>query len=136
MHGIARGIDQEERLAGQGYVTKYVTISDTCFSFRLATYRMCNSLPLNNFVELAPKDLLGLNGAEAVVGFFAKLGYDTSSCTNQSPANLGIPEVVARPIERIELVADHQKLLQGCRRQVVRQRSAKPVETRASSWFQ
>jgi len=63
-------------------------------------------------VELAPKDLQGLSSADAVVGLFAKLGYDTSSRTNQTASNLGIPEAVARPIKRIELIADHQKLLQ------------------------
>jgi hypothetical protein len=63
-------------------------------------------------VELAPKDLQGLSSADAVVGFFARLGYDTSSRTNQTVANLAIPEGVARPIKRIELIADHQKLLQ------------------------
>jgi len=63
-------------------------------------------------VELAAKDLQGLSSADAVVGLFAKLGYDTSARTNQTAANLGIPEAAARPIKRIELVADHQKLLQ------------------------
>jgi hypothetical protein len=63
-------------------------------------------------VELATKDLQDLSSADAVGGFFAKLGYDTSSRTIQTAANLGIPEAVTRPIKRIELIADHQKLLQ------------------------
>jgi hypothetical protein len=63
-------------------------------------------------VELEIRDLQGLSSADAVVGLFTKLGYDTSVRTIQTASNLGIPEAAARPIKRIELVADHQKLLQ------------------------
>src|SRR5258706_3874088 len=63
-------------------------------------------------VELETRDLQGLSSIDAVVGLFTKLGYDTSVRTSQTAANLGIPEAVARPIKRIELLADHQKLLQ------------------------
>jgi hypothetical protein len=45
--------------------------------------------------------------------FFARVGYDVSARTVQTAANLAIPEAVARPIERIELIADHQKLFCG-----------------------
>jgi Eco57I restriction-modification methylase len=63
-------------------------------------------------VELETRDLQGLSSADAVVGLFTNFGYDTSVRTSQTAANLGIPEAVARPIKRIELLADHQKLLQ------------------------
>src|SRR5438132_4614244 len=63
-------------------------------------------------VELTTRDLQGLSSADAVAELFANFGYDISARTNQTPANLGIPEAAARPIKRIELVADHQKLLQ------------------------
>jgi hypothetical protein len=48
----------------------------------------------------------------SVAAFFAKLGYDTAARTHQTAANLAIPEAAARPIKRIELIADHKKQLQ------------------------
>jgi len=57
-------------------------------------------------VELSSKDLQALSNADAVARLFEKLGYDTSARTNQTVANLGIPEAAARPIKRIELIAD------------------------------
>jgi len=63
-------------------------------------------------VELSPQDIQSINSADALVSLFAKLGYDTGSRTGQTAANLSIPEAAARPIKRIELIADHQKLLQ------------------------
>jgi hypothetical protein len=42
-------------------------------------------------VELGSKDLQGLSSTAAIVGFFAKLGYDTSSRAKvhlQGPANM------------------------------------------------
>jgi hypothetical protein len=63
-------------------------------------------------VELTPQDIQSMSSADAVAAFFAKLGYDTAARTNQTVANLAIPEAAARPIKRIELIADRQKLLQ------------------------
>ncbi len=63
--------------------------------------------------ELTEKDILGVSSAEAVVGFLASLGYRTDARTVQTPANLGITsETLAKQIRRIELVADHEGLLQ------------------------
>src|SRR5207249_6182748 len=63
-------------------------------------------------VELSPQDIQSINSADALVSLFAKLAYDTGSRTAQTAANLSIPEAAARPIKRIDLIADHQKLLQ------------------------
>jgi type I restriction-modification system DNA methylase subunit len=63
-------------------------------------------------VELTPHDIQSISSPDAVAAFFVKLGYDTAARTNQTVANLAIPETAARPIKRIELVADHKKLLQ------------------------
>ncbi len=63
--------------------------------------------------ELATKDVQDLANADAVAAFFARLGYHTDSRTEQTAANLGITaEGAARPIERIELIADQEGLLQ------------------------
>jgi hypothetical protein len=63
-------------------------------------------------IELTAQDLQGLHNSDAVTALFTRLGYDTAGRTMQTPSNLGIPEGVARPIKRIELIADHQKLFQ------------------------
>ncbi len=63
-------------------------------------------------VELSPQDIQSISSADALVSFFAKLGYNTASRTAQTATNLAIAEAAARPIKRIELIADHQKLLQ------------------------
>jgi hypothetical protein len=63
--------------------------------------------------ELTEKDILGLSSAEAVVGFLASLGYRTEARTLQTPANLGITlESLVHQIRRLELLADHEGLLQ------------------------
>ncbi len=63
--------------------------------------------------ELTEKDILGLSSAEAVVGFLASLGYRTDARTVQAPANLGITsETLVQQIRRLELLADHEGLLQ------------------------
>ena len=63
--------------------------------------------------ELTEKDILGLSSAEAVVGFLASLGYRTDARTVQAPANLGITaESLVQQIRRLELLADHEGLLQ------------------------
>ena len=63
--------------------------------------------------ELTERDILGLSSAEAVVGFLASLGYRTEDRTSQTPANLGISaETLVHQIRRLELLADHEGLLQ------------------------
>ena len=63
--------------------------------------------------ELTAKDVQDLASADAVAAFFAKLGYNTDARTQQTLANLGITaEGAARPINRIELLADQEGLLQ------------------------
>jgi hypothetical protein len=64
-------------------------------------------------IELTPHDLQALNGADAVAGFLARLGYDIGQRTAQTPGNLGITaETTARPIKRIELLANQENLFQ------------------------
>lgn len=63
-------------------------------------------------VELSPRDIQSINSVDALAAFFTRLGYNTSSRTSQTATNLAIPEAAARPIKRIELIADQQKLLQ------------------------
>lgn len=63
-------------------------------------------------VELSPQDIQSVSSPDAVAAFFTKLGYDTAARTNQTVANLAIPEAAASSIKRIELIADRQKLLQ------------------------
>lgn len=63
-------------------------------------------------VELDARAVQALNNADAVAGFFTQLGYNTSARTPQTAANLGISEALSRPIKRIELLADHDRLLQ------------------------
>jgi hypothetical protein len=63
-------------------------------------------------VELDPRDIQGLNGPDAVAAFFARLGYNTDARIVQTPGNLGITESVARPINRLELLADQEGLFQ------------------------
>ena len=64
-------------------------------------------------IELTPHDLQALNGAEAVAGFFARLGYDIGQRTPQTPGNLGITaDSTARPIKKIELLANQENLFQ------------------------
>jgi hypothetical protein len=62
--------------------------------------------------EVTRQQIQSLNDIEAVVAFFAYLGYDTNSRIQQTPANLGITsETVQRQIKRIERIADQQGLL-------------------------
>ncbi|OGA71057.1 MAG: hypothetical protein A3G81_23460 [Betaproteobacteria bacterium RIFCSPLOWO2_12_FULL_65_14] len=64
-------------------------------------------------VDLTPADVQTLANADAVAGFFARLGYDTNARTVQTPGNLGITaEGTLRPIRRIELIADQEELFQ------------------------
>jgi hypothetical protein len=64
-------------------------------------------------IELAASDVQALNGADAIAGFFARLGYHTEARTPQTPANLGMTaDGTVRPIKRIELIADQEGLFQ------------------------
>ena len=63
--------------------------------------------------ELTSKDVQDLAGTDAVAAFFAKLGYNTDARTEQTAANLGITaDGTKRPINRIELLANQESLLQ------------------------
>lgn len=58
-------------------------------------------------IEFSAHDVQALNSADAVAAFFARLGYNTDSRTEQTPANLGITaEGTVRLIKKIELIAD------------------------------
>ncbi len=62
--------------------------------------------------EVTRQQIQSLNDIEAIIAFFAYLGYDTNSRVQQTPANLGITaETVQRQIKRIERMADQQGLL-------------------------
>lgn len=64
-------------------------------------------------VPITPGEVQELSSADAVAAFFTKLGYRTGPRIEQSPSNLGIvAEGTARPIRRIELIADQDSLLQ------------------------
>jgi hypothetical protein len=63
-------------------------------------------------VEIDPRDVQALNGPDAVAAFFAHLGYNTDARIPQTPGNLGITESVARPVNRLELLADQEGLFQ------------------------
>ncbi len=64
-------------------------------------------------LELSPHDVQALSSADAVAACFAQLGYNTDARTSQTPGNLGITaEGTARPIKKIELIADQESLFQ------------------------
>lgn len=64
-------------------------------------------------LELSSHDVQALNSADAVVAFFAQLGYKTDARIPQTPGNLGITaEGTVRPIRKIELIADQEGLFQ------------------------
>ncbi len=61
-------------------------------------------------VDLQKRDILDLASADALAAFFASLRYDTSARTAQTASSLGVSETVARPIRRIEMLADRDLL--------------------------
>jgi hypothetical protein len=64
-------------------------------------------------IELGCADIQALSDADAVAAFFERLGYNTSVRRIQTPANLGITaDSTLRPIKKIELLADQERLLQ------------------------
>jgi len=63
--------------------------------------------------DIDKHDILELSTSDAITAFFADLGYNTDARTEQTPGNLGITaEGVLRQINRIELIADQDGLLQ------------------------
>src|SRR5581483_9713750 len=69
--------------------------------------------PLLYDIDLSYADLQAVSDADGVAAFFERLGYNTSVRRIQTPANLGITaESTLRPIRKIELLADHDGLLQ------------------------
>jgi len=63
--------------------------------------------------ELTERDVQQLATADEVAAFFARLGYNTEARLVQSPGNIGITsDGAARPIRRIELIADQDTALQ------------------------
>ncbi len=71
------------------------------------------SILRNLDIELGLHDVQALSSADAVAAFFARLGYSTDTRTLQTPANLGITaEGTARPIKKIELIADQEGFFQ------------------------
>ena len=64
-------------------------------------------------VEIAYRDVQGLEGADAVFAFFSELGYNTDVRIEQSPKNLGnAAEGTVRPIKRVELIAGQEGAFQ------------------------
>jgi hypothetical protein len=64
-------------------------------------------------IDLPRQDIQRLNSAEAIAAFFARLGYHTETRTIQAAGNLGITaDSTARPIKKIELIADQEGLFQ------------------------
>lgn len=61
-------------------------------------------------IDLQKRDLLDLTNSDAVAACFARLRYDTSTRTVQTAGALGLTEAVARPIRRIEMLADRDLL--------------------------
>jgi hypothetical protein len=61
-------------------------------------------------IDLQKRDILDLTGVDAVAACFARLRYDTSTRVVQTAGALGLTEAVARPIRRIELLADRDLL--------------------------
>ena len=64
-------------------------------------------------IDITRQDIQGLSSADAVTAFFARLGYDTEARTPQTAGNLGITsDNTARPLKKIELIADQEGLFQ------------------------
>lgn len=59
--------------------------------------------------EVTRQQIQSLNDLEAIMAFFAYLGYDTNTRIQQTPANLGITsETIQRQIKRIKRIAEQQ----------------------------
>jgi len=65
-----------------------------------------NTPPTGVDLEILARDIQAINSSDAVVAFFARLGFNTSARPKTSPASLGIAaEGTIRPIKRVELLA-------------------------------
>src|SRR5438552_3292753 len=57
--------------------------------------------------DLLPSHIQTLSNRDAIVAFFASLGYNTDSRLTQTPSAMGLPEALAHEIRHIERIADH-----------------------------
>jgi len=57
--------------------------------------------------DLHVSQIQTLSTRDAIVAFFATLGYDTDARLTQTPSAMGFPEALAREITHIERIADH-----------------------------
>ena len=57
--------------------------------------------------DLKQSELQQIANADAMVGLFTALGYDTSQRIVQTPEAMGFPEGLAREVIRMERVASH-----------------------------
>jgi hypothetical protein len=51
---------------------------------------MNDEIAINFDIDLGRPDIQNLSNADAVAGFFARLGYNTDARTTQTAGNLGI----------------------------------------------
>jgi len=64
-------------------------------------------------LDLREEHVQDLSSREAIAGFFASLGYDTTARVRQTAANLGIAaESLVNQIQHAELIADHDGMVQ------------------------
>jgi hypothetical protein len=59
--------------------------------------------------DLKTPDLQTLSNRDAVVAFFAQLGYNTEARLPMTPAALGFPDTLAHEVTHAERVADHEE---------------------------
>lgn len=57
--------------------------------------------------DLQSSQIQTLSTRDAIVAFFATLGYDTDARLTQTPSAMGFPEALAHGITHIERIADH-----------------------------
>jgi hypothetical protein len=58
--------------------------------------------------DLTSAHLQALSSREAIVAFFAQLGYNTEARLKQNSAALGFTEALAHEVTHVERVADHE----------------------------
>jgi hypothetical protein len=58
--------------------------------------------------DLTTAHLQALSSREAIVAFFAQLGYNTEARLKQTSAALGFPHALAHEVTHVERVADHE----------------------------
>jgi len=59
--------------------------------------------------DLKTSEIQQIAGEDAVAGLFTALGYDTAHCLKQTPEAMGFPEALAREVNLIERIADHEQ---------------------------